>query len=157
MTDIDARAFVKRRNPATGRCGLVPADPFADEFMATIKDGQQVLVTVRKPRSIAQHRWLFALLTKVVENSDKWADKKVLLDDLKLATGLFETRVSAISGMPYPVPASINFASMDGDRFSAWLDKAIMVLARDVLSCAPDDLRREVMEMVEPRERRAAA
>lgn len=157
MSDVEARAFKKVRNPATGRSGLVPADQFADEFMASLKDGQQVLVTVRKPRSIAQHRWLFALLRKVVENSDKWADEKVLLDDLKLATGLFETRVSAINGLPYPVPASISFAAMDGARFSTWVDKAVSVLARDVLGCAPEALRAEVEAMLDPSERRAAA
>lgn len=156
MTDVEARAFVKRRNPATGRCGLVPADQWADEFMATIKDGQQVLVTVRKPRSVQFHRLLFALLRKVVENSDRWATERVLLDDLKLATGLFETRVSALTGMPYPVPASISFASMSADEFHRWFDKALLVLARDVLNCAPEALRAEVDAMLEPQGRRAA-
>ena len=72
---------------------------------------------------------MFALLKVVVENSDHWADTTVLLDDLKLATGLFETRVSAISGMPYPVPASISFAALSQERFEGWYVKALRVLS----------------------------
>jgi hypothetical protein len=155
MTDVDARAFIKRRNPRTGASGLVPADQFAEEFLATIPDGREVLVTVRKPRSVQFHRLLFALLRKVVENTDRWANERLLLEDLKLATGLFETRVSALTGMPYPVPASISFASMNADEFHRWFDKAITVLARDVLNTAPDALRAEVMAMVEPQGRAA--
>ena len=153
--DLEARAFRKVRNPATGRSGLVPMDEPADEFMASLKDGQQVLVTIRKPRSIQHHRLLFALLRKVTDNSDRWANERVLLDDLKLATGLFETRISALNQMPYPVPASISFAAMGQEEFGRWFEKAIAVLARDVLNCAPEALRAEVEAMVEP-QRRAA-
>jgi hypothetical protein len=155
MTDIDARAFIKRRNPRTGASGLVPADQWADEFMSTLKDGQQVLVRVSRPRSIRQHRLLFGLISKTMENTDRWATKDVLLDDLKLATGLFTTRVSEFTGMPYPVPASISFGSMPQDAFNEWFPKAAAALA-GVLGCTAEELIREVTELVEPRERRAA-
>jgi hypothetical protein len=81
---------------------LVPSDLFSEEFMAPMREGREVLLSARKPRSVRQLRFLFALLRVVVRNSEKWADEHVLLDDLKLATGLFETRVSAITGMPDP-------------------------------------------------------
>jgi hypothetical protein len=126
MTDLNARLFMRRGNT------LVPDDIMADEFLEGLSNGQRVLVRVHKPRNVAHHRKLFAVLRKVAENSDRWADEKVLLDDLKLATGLFETRVSALTGMPYPVPASINFASMDQARFEAWFTKAIGKLAEAI-------------------------
>ena len=154
MTDLSARAFTVRR--LSGVKCLVPSDPFADEFIAPLKEGREVLLAAHRPRNLAHHKLLFALLRKVVENSDKWADEKVLLDDLKLATGLFETRVSALTGLPYPVPASISFASMDQERFRAWYDKAHAVLSRDVLSVAPEALRAEVEAMLSPPERSAA-
>jgi hypothetical protein len=145
MSDIHARAFTKKHG------ALHPSDAVADEFMATLKEGREVLVSVRRPRSPRHHRLLFGLLRKVVDNTDKWHDEKVLLDDLKLATGLFETRISALTGMPYPVPASISFASMDQTRFAAWFEKATNLLATDVLNCAPEELRAEVEAMVDRR------
>jgi hypothetical protein len=155
MTEIEARVFRKVRNPKTGVAGLVPCDCMADEFLASLPDGKEILVRISKPRSVRFLRLLFALLRKVVENTDRWANERLLLEDLKLATGLFETRVSALTGMPYPVPASISFASMNADEFHRWFDKAITVLARDVLNTAPDALRAEVMAMVEPQGRAA--
>jgi hypothetical protein len=143
MTDINGRCFVKRGS------ALYPSDPFSEEMLSKLKDGHEVVVTIRKPRSLSQLRWLFALLRKVVENSDRWADENVLLDDLKLATGLFETRVSALTGLPYPIPASISFSAMPADRFGPWLEKAIAVLARDVLSVSPESLRGEIFAMLD--------
>lgn len=137
MSDLRARAFVKRNR------ALIPLDIMSDELLDGMKDGERVLVTIRRPRSISNHRLLFALLRRVVENSDRWADEEVLLDDLKLATGLFQTRVSGINGMPYPVPASISFAAMDQVRFHDWFAKAVSKLA-EVLGVTEAELLAEV-------------
>lgn len=123
MSDLDARAFIRRPQ------GFVPADIMAEEAMQKVPVGAQVLLTVRKPRNVHHHRKLFALLNLAVEQTDRWADAAILLEDLKLATGLFETRVSALTGMPYPVPASISFAAMSQDRFEQWYRKAVAVLS----------------------------
>lgn len=149
MTDLQSRAFMWRRG------ALYPSDRFAEEFCCRLKDGAEILLSARKPRSVKNHRLLFALLRITVENTEgKWADEKVLLDDLKLATGLFETRVSALTGLPYPVPASISFAAMSQDRFLPWFEKAVAVCA-DVLGCTPEELLGEVEGG--PVERRRAA
>lgn len=140
MSDLRARAFAKRQGK------LVPMDIMSEELLDGLKEGDRVLVTIRRPRSIRNHRLLFALLRKVVENSDKWADEEVLLDDLKLATGLFQTRVSALTGMPYPVPASISFASMDQARFHDWFVKAVAKLS-EVLGVSEAELLAEVVAM----------
>lgn len=154
MSELSARAFRVTRLSGV-RC-LVPSDPFAEEFMAKLKDEREVLLSARRPRSVQQHKFLFALLRKITENTDRWADEETLLDDLKLATGLFETRISAITGLPYPVPASISFAAMDGDRFDKWFRKAIDVLAREVLHVLPEALRAEIEDMLGDRRKGGA-
>lgn len=149
MSDASALCCIKRGTH------LWAADVHADEALSKIKDGTQVLVSVRRPRSIQHHRKLFALLNIVVTNSDRWADTTVLLEDLKLATGLFETRVSALTGMPYPVPASISFSALSQDRFEAWYAKAIRVLS-DHLGTDVEALGREAAEAASNSVRRAA-
>lgn len=151
MTDLDARAFIKRQGK------LVPADIMADEFLAEIPEGREVLVTVRRPRNPRHHRLLFALLRKVVENTDDYASEAELLDDLKLATGHAEKRVNLLTGEPYAVARSISYASMDQTAFAHWYKRAILVLATRVLRCAPEDLEREVLEMADGRPGRRAA
>lgn len=149
MNDLDARSFVKRQGK------LVPADIMADELLAGIPEGREVLVSIRRPRNPKHHRLLFALLRKVRDNSEKWDSDQALLDDLKLATGLFETRVNLVTKKAYAVPGSISFASMSQYAFRAWFDQVLVVLATNVLGCTTDELRAEIEAMVEP-SRRAA-
>lgn len=148
MNDLDARSFIRRQH------GFVPADIMSEEMLATIPVGREVLLTIRRPRNPKHHRKLFALLNLVVEQTDRWADTSVLLKDLKLATGLFETRVSALTGLPYPVPASISFAAMSQDRFEGWYEKAIKVLSEHI-GTDVETLRGELAE-AEHHARRAA-
>lgn len=143
MSEIDARCFIKRGT------SLWAADIAADELLNKFKEGTEVLVSVRRPRSIRHHRKLFALLRIVTENTDRWANETLLLEDLKLATGLFSTRVSGFTGMPYPVPASISFAAMDQTAFAAWYERALVKLA-EVLGCSPADLDEQVRERTQP-------
>ena len=145
MTDLDARCFVKRRG------ALWPADIMSDEFMSRVGEGKEIMVTPRRARNPRHHRLLFAMLRKVVENTDQWASEAELLDNLKLATGLAEVRVNLLTGKPYAIPASISFAAMDQTKFAAWFDQAVAILAMRVLRVAPSELREEIMAMCEPR------
>ena len=150
-TDLDARAFTKRRG-----C-LWPSDPIAEEMIEKLKDGKEVLVTIRRARNPQHHRLLWAMLRKVVDNSDQWASEAVLLDELKLATGLAEVRVNLLTGKPYAVPGSISFAAMDQTKFSAWFDQAVHLLATRVLKCAPQEFLDEITAMAGPRDMGKAA
>lgn len=143
MSDLDGRVFVKR----AGR--LMPADIHAQDWLDGVKEGREVMLTVRKPRNPRHHRLLFALLKLVTDNTDRWPSPDVLLDDLKLATGHCELRFNLLEGRPYMIPKSISFAAMDQDAFREWFDRAIDILAAKILLVESDVLRQEVLAMVE--------
>lgn len=125
MTDLDARCFLVKGN------SLVAADFAAEEFLAGIPQGREVMVTVRRARSPKHHRWFFKLLHRVVENTDdRWADEDDVLDDLKLACGHFTRRANILTGEIQYVAKSINFASMGEDKFRRFKDRALYVLAK---------------------------
>lgn len=145
----DLSAIPLRVVMVNGRKLLEPADAFAEEAFAKWKVGVQILVNWRKPRSIQQHRLLFAILKIVTENSDLFADKETLLENLKQVTGLVVTKFNPIRGCFYEVVESISFESMTQQRFNDWFVKAIEVLARDVLSISPAQLQDEVFAMLE--------
>lgn len=144
MTDLDARCFVKRGN------ALVPADIMSDDFLSTIKDGKEVLITIRRPRNPKHHRLLFAALKITIDNTDKWPSVEVLLDDLKVLTGLFETRINALTGIPYIKAKSISFAAMSQDVFASWFDRATFKLA-EAIGVEHGELLAEIAEMTAPR------
>lgn len=144
MSDLDARCFIKRGNV------LAPADIMADEFMATIRDGREIMVTPRRPRNPKHHRLLFAALKLTIDNTDKWPSVEVLLDDLKVLTGLFETRINALTGIPYIKAQSISFAAMSQDVFASWFDRATFKLA-EAIGVEHRDLLAEIAEMTAPR------
>lgn len=123
MTDLDARCFIKRG------VGLFAADFAAEEFLAEIKDGREVLVTIRRPRSPAHHRWFFSMLRLVVSNTDYWQTEEELLDALKLATGHVR-RIMKLDGEIILLPLSISFAAMGEDAFIRFRKRSVHVLCR---------------------------
>ncbi|MCF4166372.1 DUF1367 family protein [Zavarzinia compransoris] len=130
---------------------LRPADEDAEAIMRAIAMGECVEITVQRKRNPRHHRKLFALLGIVVENTDgRWPNSTALLEDLKMAIGLFEKRVS-IKGPVYYVPKSISFASMDQAEFSKVYSQMVdVIVARILPGVDRADLEREVMQMIEP-------
>ncbi len=136
MADLEARAFVRRGG------ALFPADIAADEFLAAIPEGREVMVTIRRGRSVPQHRLMFGVLRKVVDNSEIWNDESELLDAVKLAVGHTELRMT-LDGKGYRAPKSISFAAMGQDHFQRFFNRAMYVLGR-MLGVAPETLLAEV-------------
>jgi hypothetical protein len=125
--ELRSRIFVKRGS------ALVPGDADAAMGFAKMKEGAGYLVSVHRPRNLMHHRKLFALLNLVQDNTDKWPTVETLLDDLKISTGLFETRINAVTGIPYVVAKSISFASMPQDEFEQWFERAVDLISKQVL------------------------
>lgn len=138
MSDLDGRAFTRRGN------SLVPSDFAADELLHSIPEGKEVMVTIRRPRSVMHQRWFFALLRIVCENTGHlWYDESDLLDALKRAVGYTEHCMD-IDGSSYERPKSISFSTLSEDEFRIFKDKCLDVLATKVLGCDPVELMNEV-------------
>jgi hypothetical protein len=138
VTDLQARCFIRRDKT------LVSSDFAAEEFLAGIKNGREVVVSVRLARSPQHHRWFFSLLRKVVDNTDNlWGDEDDLLDDLKFAVGHVRRRVNLLTGEVYMVAKSINFSSMGEDKFRRFRDRCLFVIQRST-GIDPVELMQEV-------------
>jgi hypothetical protein len=130
---------------------LQAADQAAIDAMRKIPEGAHLTVKVSIPRSLRQHRLLFALLNVVC---DAQPEPKVflrpenLLEAIKLATGhVRETK--DIKGKSYIVPDSISFARLDQAAFTQFFDAAIRVILENVLpNVQKSDLEREVYGML---------
>lgn len=123
---MEARIIMRRTE-----AGLIPVDQDAVDALAKVAVGDQVFVKVHRPRSIAQHRAFWAMLTRVAEATDFETPER-LLAALKLAMGRFDL-LKLPNGRVVPVPQSISFAAMPQDDFQRFMDAAVRMIVRDVL------------------------
>lgn len=139
MSDLDGRCFIRRGNT------LVPADFAAEELLASIKPGREVIVTIRKARSPKHHRFFFATLRKVVEATGMWLNENHLLDNLKIAIGHVERSINVFTRSIEEKPKSINTAAMDEIEFTAF-HKLIVEKIAETTGIDPEELMNEVNE-----------
>lgn len=139
MSDLNGICMVRKAG------ALVPADFNADDIVHGIPENGEVIITVRRARNPRFHRWLFALLRKVIDNTDgKWANEEQLLFALKIATGHCEASV-ALEGHTLLHPKSINFASMGEIEFKSFVGRCLDEIHLN-LGIDPDMLMDEVNE-----------
>ena len=144
MADLDGKCFVVKNRT------LVPADFAADEFMAELKPGSEVVVQVRKARNPAHLQFFFALLRKALENTDgRWADEEDLLDDLKIGAGHVRRRINGLTGEEIIEPKSISFAAMDELKFRRFTNRCFHLLGQ-VLGVDAKTLMDEVVSTQAP-------
>lgn len=118
MTDITGKCFVRTER------GLAPADVHADEWLGTLPFNREVIITVRQPRSPRQHRWFFAMLAKVLENTERFKSVEHLRGVLLIATGNFDV-FQDLNGEWYRTAKSMSYASMDGESFRHFIDACL--------------------------------
>jgi Protein of unknown function (DUF1367) len=132
---------------------LGAADPISHELLQAIPLGQTVTASIRRPRNARHHKLLFTLLTIVHENQDTYATVEDLLRALKLAVGLFDTGLT-VDKIPYVVPQSISFASMDQQTFSVVYEKIVNVIITKILpGVNREDLDRQVHDLLDGKNR----
>ncbi len=107
---------------------LVPSCEMFREDLATIPEGKEVFVTLRRVRSPKHHRFWFAALQEIVRSGQWEGSVETLLIWIKIATG-HVTVVIGPKGQTFYVPKSIDFASMSEDQFTSFKREAEKALA----------------------------
>jgi len=109
--------------------GLIPLDDETTKVFNSFDLCQNITVDfkVKKQRSYANHKRFFSMLQGVIHNSDHYKSTDNLLDIIKLKSGHFTTIVTH-KGEVIHVPKSINFSSMNEDKFKEFFSKAIDII-----------------------------
>jgi hypothetical protein len=127
---------------------LSAADPLSAEIISEFKHKEVLTATIRRPRNPKHHRKLFALLKVVFEAQSSFATLEQLLSAIKLAVGLFDTGMT-IDKVPYVVPKSISFASMDQAQFTVVYDKMVdVILTKIIPNVSRTELEAQVHEIL---------
>lgn len=126
---------------------LMPSDARAAEAVAKLPLGEDVAVSVKRGRSLHQHRLFWAILQRVAEAS-KWETPERLLVALKVRLGRYDL-MQLPNGKVVPVPDSIAFSAMTQDSFQRFMDESIGLICSEVLPGTDSaDLVAEVQSML---------
>ena len=133
--------------------GLMPEDEQGLAALRGVKIGSSVQIEVSRPRNI-QHLRLYWNLVSVIAESIG-AEAETVSDVLKLRTGHVRT-IQTKQGI-VRLPKSISFAQLDQAGFSAFFDKACVVVCQEWLPhMKADQLRQDIEDMVVGNKRSAA-
>jgi phosphoenolpyruvate carboxylase len=128
---------------------LAPVDQIAADELGHIQIGKDVLVTVRVPRNIRQHRLAWAMAQKVAEACDWLHDREDAMDWLKIKARHVKIVHNPMTNHTLIVPKSIAFASLDQAAFSRLLNRMIFVICSEIVPGLDETaLRAEIMAMV---------
>lgn len=136
--------------------GLSPADDEARQLVSGIPLGDTVRATIRRPRNLKRHKWLWALASLVAENSDRTPEEVVTL--LKLATGHRDEMHLKPGPCPHCgcdvervayIPKSISFAKMDETEFTKFCNRCVQVVITRLLPGVTEaEVREQIEEMI---------
>ena len=110
---------------------LRPTDEQGVEVLRKVWSGEAIKCTITRPRNIKFHNKFFAMLGIVLKNQEHYASMDELLGVCKIRIG-HVTVVSTGYGTE-KWPKSISFAAMDETEFSAFYDRAVDWVLREVI------------------------
>lgn len=105
-------AVAYRKNGLT----LVPAEAEAREQFAKVKDGQLVMVEIKRHRNMVAHRRYFAELRDLYQATGEWHSEDALWFDIAIALKRGNPYVDR-QGNAHWVPQSRACSAMAGDDF----------------------------------------
>jgi hypothetical protein len=128
LSDTDRAPVMMRR---TSR-GLEPVAAFDLERLDRYSFGSDLEVRIMQRRSLPQHRLYWAMLARVVENTDQWPSAEHLHEAIKYHLG-YTQPLRTVDGRTVWRPDSTAFASMDAAEFRVFFDRAVEVISEVVL------------------------
>ncbi len=143
---------MRKRTPhSVHEFGLfVDAAPFEEDF-ANIKYGSEVLVKATTPRSLRQHKFAWALATRISEACDWLETKDDAMEYLLIEAKHFRRIYDPLRKIAHLRPKPTNWGSMDGAEYTRLLKRMTHVAITQVCPGLEDDvLRAEIEAMIGP-------
>ena len=141
----------KRAARHAGEIGLfVDAEMFEEE-LASIKIDNEVEVDAKTKRSLKQHKFIWALATKVAEACDFLETKddayNYMLIEAKHARYIYDHRRE----ISYAIPKATNWGAMDGSAFTKLAKRITHIVGTHIVPGIDNNLlRAEIEKMLNP-------
>lgn len=141
--------MVKRAAVRAGEVGLfISAEPFEEDF-SHIKTGTEVQVKATQPRSLRQHKYAWALATKVAEACDWLETKDDAMDFMLIEAKHFRRIYDPLRKVAHLKPKPTNWGAMDGIAYTALLKRMKHVVTHLIIpGLLESDLVAEIEKMI---------
>lgn len=132
---------------------LMPVGDHARSLLDGLKNGERVMINIRRARWIEHHRLAFAVFQRLAQATG-FSIKAILLW-LKWQTGHCDW-VRLPDGRIVPEAGSISFENMDQSEFQAWWDEALEHIKQTMLKRITAREFREIRQIIDGRSSDAA-
>jgi hypothetical protein len=127
---------------------LVPSDALAEEDLLSFSDKRPVMVEVRHPRSLPQHRLLFGLIRKAARACPTPITENALRQWLTVRTGHVDVLPLGF-GKSFEAPRSWAFDKMDGEEFRRLFDDVVHLILTEVAPSLPASFADEFLAVLD--------
>lgn len=125
-----------------------PVDQVGIDILAKLREGEQVMVEVKRARNGKQHRLYWALMNLIYSQQSRYATLEQLSNAIKCAVGYCD-EIETKGGKVLVIPKSIAFHAMSQESFTEFFDRVIELVTTKILPNVSDaDLRAELELMV---------
>jgi len=138
--------LVKRGALYKGEIGLFPTNEMASDDLALFPH-DEVMVSLRSERNLQQLKFVWALATKIADNSDRYLDKDEAMADLKLRAAHTKMVYDDKTKMLELRPKSLR--RMSHDAMSRLIHKMLDVVTAEILpTMKRTDLTKQIEDMI---------
>lgn len=142
--------LTKRRARYPGEVGFFPDNPMAQEDIAVATMNEEVMCSFSRPRNLERLKYLWALVHKTADNSDRWLDKDEAMTDLKLRAGFARLVYDTKTREMVLRPKSLTRISDEALRLLT--EKITGIILAEILpGMKANELRREIEDMLRDR------
>ena len=111
---------------------LEPCSLMDEEALNEFPEGKDLSVTVKRSRSLKQHRFFWGLLNKVTDNHEAYHKPEQLLLWLKIRLGYVD-EVKFHNEEIWWVAKSISFNAMGQDEFRKFFDSSLDLICGEII------------------------
>jgi len=138
--------LTKRKALYQGELGFFPSNPVSADDIAPFTMGGETIHVIREDRKIEALKFLWGLVHKTADNSDRWLDKDEAMDDLKLRAR-FARFVLNNDGKVELRPKSLK--RIDNETLRLLTEKIMDIICREIIpGMKKNDLRKEIELML---------
>lgn len=110
---------------------LEPVSQMDAELIDGLPRGDLEITIKHRKRSLPQQRLYWKVLSDVVKATGKFPSPEHMHDEIKMALGYVEKRVT-FDGRIYYRPDSTAFEKMDGAEFKVFFERAMELISREL-------------------------